>query len=88
MRNADQNTGETGDGLLSKDQSIMEYQGYTGEVEFDDGASIFHGRVTNTRDVITFQAHSVSVLETAFRDSIDDYLSFCRERGEEPDKPL
>ncbi len=27
-------------------------------------------------------------LETAFRDSIDDYLKFCVQRCEKPDKPF
>ena len=27
-------------------------------------------------------------IETAFRESIEDYLEFCRERGEEPDRPF
>ena len=40
------------------------------------------------RDVITFQGKSVDELEKAFKDSIDDYLEFCEERGEEPDKPF
>lgn len=67
---------------------MMEYKGYLGKVEFDDEASIFHGDVTNTRDVITFQGKSVAELKKAFRDSVDDYLAFCAERGEEPDKPF
>ena len=29
-----------------------------------------------------------SELERAFRDSVDDYLEFCKERGEEPDRPF
>jgi predicted HicB family RNase H-like nuclease len=66
----------------------MEYQGYIGKVEFDDEASIFNGEVVNTRDVITFQGKSVAELKKAFRDSVDDYLAFCSERGEEPDKPF
>jgi predicted HicB family RNase H-like nuclease len=66
---------------------MMEYRGYIGKVEFDDEAAIFHGEVVNTRDVITFQGQSVSELKRAFRDSVDDYLAFCEERGEEPDKP-
>lgn len=66
----------------------MEYKGYLGKVEFDDDAAIFHGEVLNTRDVITFQGGSVTELKKAFRDSIDDYLAFCAERHEEPDKPL
>ena len=59
-----------------------------GHVEFDDTAGLFHGEVLDLRDVITFQGTSVAELEQAFRDSIDDYLEFCHERGEEPDKPF
>lgn len=67
---------------------MMKYKGYTGNVEFDDEAKIFHGDVVDTRDVITFQGKTVNELEKAFRDSIDDYLEFCAERGEQPDKPF
>ncbi len=27
-------------------------------------------------------------LKKAFQDSVDDYLAFCKERGEEPEKPF
>lgn len=67
---------------------MMEYKGYMGKVEFDDEAGIFHGEVVNTRDVITFQGVSVAELKTAFHESVDDYLAFCAERGEQPDKPF
>ena len=67
---------------------MLEYQGYTGHVEFDDKAGLFHGEVLETRDVITFQGTSVEELADAFRDSVDDYLEFCRQRNEEPDKPF
>ena len=67
---------------------MMEYKGYLGKVEFDDDASIFHGEVAGTRDVITFQGKSVAELKKAFRESVDDYLAFCAKRGEEPDKPF
>jgi predicted HicB family RNase H-like nuclease len=67
---------------------MMEYKGYVGKVEFDDEAGIFHGEVINTRDVITFQGGTVADLKKAFRDSVEDYLAFCQERGEEPEKPF
>ena len=67
---------------------MMEYQGYVGKVEFDDEAGIFLGEVINTRDVITFQGASVAELNKAFRDSVEDYLAFCQEGGEEPEKPF
>lgn len=67
---------------------MLDYKGYKGRVEFDSEAKIFHGEIVETRDVITFQGTSVGELEAAFRDSVDDYLEFCAERGEEPDKPF
>jgi predicted HicB family RNase H-like nuclease len=66
---------------------MLEYKGYRGKVEYDADARIFHGEVIGLRDVITFQGMSVEEIETAFRDSIDDYLDFCEARGESPDKP-
>lgn len=65
----------------------MEYKGYIGLVEFIDEANIFHGEVINLRDVVTFQGTTVRELQTAFRDSVDDYLEFCADRSESPEKP-
>jgi predicted HicB family RNase H-like nuclease len=67
---------------------MMKYKGYTGYVEFDPDADVFHGEVVDTRDVITFQGKTVRELKKAFRDSVDDYLEYCEERGEEPDRPF
>lgn len=65
----------------------MEYKGYHGKVDFDEEAEIFHGEVINVKDVITFEGKSVDELKQAFQDSVDDYLAFCKERGEAPEKP-
>ena len=65
----------------------MEYKGYFGKVEFDDEANIFHGEIINLRDVITFEGETVEELRKAFHDSVEDYLEFCAERGEDPEKP-
>ncbi len=67
--------------------STMHYNGYEAAVEYDEEAEIFHGEVVNLRDVITFQGASVSDLKQALAASVDDYLAFCAERGEKPDKP-
>lgn len=67
---------------------MLKHKGYIGHVEFDEEAEIFHGEVINTRDVITFQGETVKQLKQAFIDSIEDYLGFCKERGEFPEKPF
>ena len=66
---------------------MMEYKGYLGTVEFDSQAKIFHGDVINTRDIITFQGTTVKEIEKAFKDSIDDYISWCKEEGVKSENP-
>ena len=68
--------------------NTMTYKGYIGQVTLDEEAGIIHGQVLNTRDIITFQGRTVKELRKALKDSIEDYLAFCAERGEDPDKPL
>ncbi len=67
---------------------MLTHKGYTGRAEYDDESGLLHGEVIDLRDVVTFQGKSVAELEAAFRDSVDDYLEFCLERGDEPDKPF
>lgn len=67
---------------------MMEYKGYIGKVEINDEAGILFGEVINIRDVITFEGQSVEEVQKAFRESVDDYLAFCAERGESPEKPF
>lgn len=65
---------------------MMQYKGYTGHVEYDDDAKIFHGEVVGLKDVITFQGRTVDEIEKSFKDSVDDYIAWCEERGEKPEK--
>jgi predicted HicB family RNase H-like nuclease len=67
---------------------MLRYKGYTGYVEFDDEADLLHGEILDTRDVVTFQGRTVDEVRQAFRDSVDDYLAFCAERNEKPEKPF
>ncbi len=68
--------------------ATMEHDGYLATVDFDQEAGFIHGQVITLRDVITFQGRSVKELKKAFRVSVEDYLEFCRERSEEPEKPF
>ena len=67
---------------------MMEYKGYIGKVEIDEAAGILFGEVINVRDVITFEGASVDEVQQAFHDSVDDYLDFCAQRNESPEKPF
>ena len=65
---------------------MMHYKGYAGKVEYDDKAKLFHGEVIGLKDVITFQGTTVGEIEAAFKESVDDYLEWCKELGEPPEK--
>jgi predicted HicB family RNase H-like nuclease len=67
---------------------LMTYKGYHAKIEYDNDARVFHGRVLAIKDVINFEGDCVEELDQAFKDSVDDYLAFCEERGEKPEKPF
>ena len=67
---------------------MFKYKDYIGHVTFDDEAGLFYGEVVNTRDVLTFQGESVAEIKQALIDSVEDYLAFCKKRGESPERPF
>ena len=66
----------------------MKYKGYITKIEIDEEAGILFGKVLDIKDVITFKGKTVNEAKQAFYDSVDDYLEWCEELGEEPDKPF
>lgn len=67
---------------------MMKHKGYIAEVEFDEDAEIFFGTVLNTNDTITFQSENAHELRKEFEESVEDYLSFCAECDQAPEKPF
>jgi len=68
--------------------NTMEYKGFIGSVSFDSEADTFFGKVINLpKDGITFEGASVQELKKAFYESVEDYLAWCKQEGQEPEKP-
>jgi predicted HicB family RNase H-like nuclease len=65
----------------------LEYKGYIGEFTYDEEQELFEGSVSNIQDRIIFYAKSVESLHSAFQDSVNDYLLWCKRIGKEPEKP-
>ncbi len=61
---------------------------YTASIEVDVEAGILFGRVLDINDVVTFKGKTVDEARAEFYKSVDDYLTFCGDLGEEPDKPF
>src|SRR3954471_24352091 len=67
---------------------MVEHKGYSALLEVDPEDGVISGRVLGIRDVVTFEGDTVPEAIRAFRDSVDDYLEFCAERGVAPDRPF
>ena len=67
---------------------ILEYKGYQASVEYDEEDNIFFGKVIGISDLISFHGESIAEVEKNFKESIEDYLEFCKEVGKAPDEPF
>ncbi len=67
-------------------KNVLEYKGYSGTVEFHADDEVFFGKLVGIRDVVTFEADSVTKLKKAFREAVDDYILTCQQTGKEIDK--
>jgi len=65
----------------------MESNGYTAKIEIDEYDGVLLGVIENIRDVVTFEATTVPELEKEFHASVNEYIAYCREHGQEPEKP-
>jgi predicted HicB family RNase H-like nuclease len=66
----------------------LEYKGYVGTAEISESDGVFHGKLANLRDLVTYESGTAKGLAKAFRDAVDDYLADCSDDGREPDKPF
>ncbi|MBR8827662.1 MAG: type II toxin-antitoxin system HicB family antitoxin [Gomphosphaeria aponina SAG 52.96 = DSM 107014] len=69
-------------------KKMMEYQGYFGSANYNDEDEIFYGKVEYIRSLISYEGHDVESLKANFHEAVDDYLTLCKEKGIEPEKPL
>lgn len=66
-------------------KNVLEYKGYTGSVEFSADDDVFFGKITGIRDVVTFEADSVTKLRKAFKEAVEDYIETCKSLNKDPD---
>ena len=68
-------------------RNTMQYKGYIGSVEFSEEDGLFFGSVQGIRASISYEGTDAKSLRDDFHGAIDDYLLFCEQEGEEPEKP-
>ena len=63
------------------------YKGYSARIEYDARDNILVGRVAGIADIVGFHAESVTDIEAAFHEAVDDYLEACADFGRQPQRP-
>ncbi len=67
-------------------RSVMKHGDYMAVISFDPSADAFHGRVVGITDVVNFYGRSPKELRREFKTSIDEYVAWCAEEGQSPQK--
>jgi predicted HicB family RNase H-like nuclease len=65
---------------------ILQYKNYYGSVQFSAEDEVFYGKILGISDLVNFEGESVKELKSAFQESVDEYLEFCKEIGKTPEK--
>ena len=52
----------------------LHYRGFTGSVEYSEEDEVFHGKLLDIRDLVTYEADSISELNSEFISVVDDYV--------------
>lgn len=67
-------------------KNVLEHKDYSGTVEFSAEDEVFFGKIVGIRDLVTFEADSVTKLKKAFKEAVEDYITTCSALGKDPDK--
>ena len=73
------------DRIFWSKSKMLNYKSYTGSIEISVEDGVLHGSVLDIKDVITFEGETIEEIKQAFQESVDDYLEFCQETGQDPD---
>lgn len=67
-------------------KNIMEYKGYHTCVEFDAETCVLRGKIEGISDFVDFESSDPQKIDEEFHAAVDDYLTFCKTVGKDPDK--
>ena len=67
--------------------NMMKYKGYVAHIEYDEEDRIFVGHLAGIKDIVGFHGTTVNELESAFHQSVNNYLAISAETGRFAQKP-
>ena len=67
-------------------RNVLKYKGYHTKVECNIETKKIYGKIEGIKDLVNFECDTFEDVEREFYQAVDDYLIFCEELGEEPNK--
>ena len=67
--------------------NLLEYKGYYTRIEYSAEDNVLYGQIEGIRDLVNFECGDLGGVEREFHRAVDDYLAFCKDLGQDPDKP-
>lgn len=65
---------------------MLEYKGYHAEIIHNKEENYYSGRLYGIHDLVTFGGETNEKVEADFHDAVEDYLEFCAELNQEPNR--
>ena len=66
--------------------NTMTYKGYISSIEYSNEDACFIGHIVGIEDRASFHGESVTELEEAFHEAVEDYFETCAAVGKKPQK--
>lgn len=66
--------------------NTLKYKGYIGSVAYSEPDKIFFGKLEGIDALVNYEGKSVAELTSAFQEAVEDYLAFCSDLGQKPEK--
>lgn len=67
--------------------NMMKYNGYVARIEYDEEDRVLVGHLAGINDIVGFHGFTVDELESAFHESVDNYLAISEQTGRAAQKP-
>jgi predicted HicB family RNase H-like nuclease len=64
---------------LSVRDNTLRYKNYRAAIRFSKEDKVFHGKIDEINDLVTFEGTSLQQVKKAFRESVEDYLITIRQ---------
>lgn len=65
----------------------LKYKNYYTIIHYSKDDKLFYGKIEEIKDLITIKGKTLEVIEEDFKDSVDEYLDFCKDVDKIPEIP-